>query len=90
MSVRRNFQRLLEVLKNYLIERNRPKYEPTDGYFYLSRHLAKCMMGTDAHNSDNYPVIMEMTGKNRFQSHTFFLGTKSDRVQASLRNKSSV
>ena len=25
-------------------EKNRPKHEPTDSYFYLARQLANCMM----------------------------------------------
>ena len=31
-------------------ERRRPKYEPTENYFYLSKHLAECMMRSDALN----------------------------------------
>ena len=62
MSVRRTFQILLRSLKNYLIyEKKRPKHEPTKGYFYLSRHLAKCMMRADALNLDNYPLGTDMT-----------------------------
>ena len=43
-------------------ERRSPKYDPTDSYFYLARQLAKCLMRADALNSENYPVITEMTG----------------------------
>ena len=35
-------------------EKNRPKHEPTDGYFYPSRQLAKCMMRADALNWHGY------------------------------------
>ena len=38
------------------------KHEPTVGYFYLGRNLAKCMMGADAINFHVDPVRMEMTG----------------------------
>ena len=34
----------------------RPKYEPTDSYFYLSRQIAKCMMRTDVLNLHVYPI----------------------------------
>ena len=34
-------------------KRKSPKHDPTDSYFYLSRHLAKCMTRVDALNSDN-------------------------------------
>ena len=39
----------------------RPKNEPTDSYFYLSRKLAKCMVRADSPNSHIYPVRKEMT-----------------------------
>ena len=28
-----------------------PNHEPTDSYFYLARHIAKCMMRVDVLNS---------------------------------------
>ena len=37
------------------------KHEPTVGYFYLGRNLAKCMMGADAINFHVDPVRTEMT-----------------------------
>ena len=40
--------------KSYEIRR--PKHDPTDSYFYLARQLDKCMMKSDALNSENYPV----------------------------------
>ena len=43
-------------------ERKRPKYEPTDSYFYPARQLVKCMMRSDDHNSHVYPVITKMKG----------------------------
>ena len=54
----RDFEKL--TYESY--EKKRPKHEPTDNYFYLSRQLAKCMMRADALNSYNYPVRTEMTG----------------------------
>ena len=39
-----------------------PKNEPTDYYFYLSRHIVKFMMRADALNLNAYPVRTEMTG----------------------------
>ena len=33
-----------------IYERRRPKHEPTDSYFYVSRELAKCTMIADALN----------------------------------------
>ena len=40
----------------------RLKHEPTASYFYLGRHLAKCMIRDDAFNLHVYPVRTEMTG----------------------------
>ena len=40
----------------------RPKHEPADSYFYLSRNLSKCMVRANAFNSRVDPVRMEMTG----------------------------
>ena len=48
----REFEKFL--YKSY--ERRRPKHDPTDIYFYLARHIEKCMMRADALNSDNYSV----------------------------------
>ena len=42
-------------------EKKRPKHEPNDIYFYLERHISKCMMRDDALNSKFYSVRMEMT-----------------------------
>ena len=42
----RKFDKL--TYKNY--EKRRPKYEPTNSYFYSTRHLAKCMMRADSLN----------------------------------------
>ena len=33
--------------------RRMPKYEPTDSYLYPARHLLKCMMRSNARNSNN-------------------------------------
>ena len=40
--------------------RKSPKHEPTGSYFYLSRHLSKCMMRADALNFHVDPVKTEM------------------------------
>ena len=50
-----------EKLPNESYESNKPKHEPTDSYFYLSRQLAKCMMRAHALNSHVYPVRTEIT-----------------------------
>ena len=42
----REFEKL--PYENY--ERNRPKHEPTESYFYLKRQLAKCMTRADSLN----------------------------------------
>ena len=51
------FERL--PYKGYM--HKRPKHEPTDSYFYLAKYLAKCMMRSDAFNSNVKPIRMEMT-----------------------------
>ena len=43
----REFKKL--TYKGY--ERKSPKHDPTDSYFYLARHLARCMMRADELNS---------------------------------------
>ena len=42
-------------------EKKRPKHDPTDSYFRLARHLAKCMMRSDNLNWHNYDGYTEMT-----------------------------
>ena len=54
--------REFEKLPDESYERRRPKHMPTGSYFYLSGQLAKCMMISDALNSDNYPVRTETAG----------------------------
>ena len=50
----------------------RPKHEPTDSYFYLSRQIEKCMVRSYALNSYNDPAIIEMTGTKQIPiSHVF-------------------
>ena len=43
-------------------ERRGPKHEPTDSYFYLSRHIGKCTIRANALASENNLVIKEMIG----------------------------
>ena len=57
----REFERL--PCESY--EKQRPKHEPTDSYFYLVRQLAKFTMRADALNLHIYPVRMEMTTLSR-------------------------
>ena len=53
-------------------ERKRPKHEPTDGYFYLERQLAKLLMRANSLNFQVYPVIMEMNDTKKIPtSHVF-------------------
>ena len=64
MSVRVIFQRLLGSFKIYLmkvIKRKRPKHDPTDSYFYLSRQRVDFMVRADVLNLQVYPVRTEMT-----------------------------
>ena len=56
-----NIIREFEKLPYESYEKNRPKHEPTESYFYLARQLAKCMMRADALNSHVYYVKTEMT-----------------------------
>ena len=45
--------------KGYL--RKRHKNEPTDSYFYIARHISKCMTRDDAFNLRVNLVLTEMT-----------------------------
>ena len=48
----------------------RPKHVPTDSYFYIAKHLAKCMMRAYAFNSKVEPIITKTTGiQNILISH---------------------
>ena len=58
-----NIIREFEKISYGSYEKKRPKHELTDSYFFLARHLAKCMMRADSLNSDNYPVRTKMTAK---------------------------
>ena len=42
-------------------EKKRPKHEPNDSYFNLSRQLAKCMMRSDNLSWHNHGGYTEMT-----------------------------
>ena len=57
-----NIIREFEKLPYKSYERIRTKHEPTDSYFYISRHRAKCVMRADSLNFYVYPVGTEMTG----------------------------
>ena len=45
--------------------RKRPKHEPTDSYFYLSRHLSKCTIRYDNFNLYVDPIRTQMNGTQR-------------------------
>ena len=57
---------LLKIIRGFenipyeIYEKKRPKHDPTDRYFYISRQLVKCMMRVDALNSHGYPERTEM------------------------------
>ena len=69
----REFEKL--PYKHY--QRRRPKHERTDRYFYLARELAKCMMISDALNSDNCPVRTDTTGAKHIRMlYVFSTGDK--------------
>ena len=53
--------REFEKLPYESYEKNRPKHEPTDSYFYLLIQIVKCMMRADALSSHGYPVRTKMT-----------------------------
>ena len=42
-------------------KKKRTKHEPTDSYFYPSRHLSKCMMRSDTLNWHDYGRYTKMT-----------------------------
>ena len=56
-----NFIKDFENLPFKIYERGRPKHEPTDSSFYLTRQLHKCMIRSDALNLYIYSVRMEIT-----------------------------
>ena len=62
----REFEKLLYKI----YERMRPKHEPTDSYFYLSKYIAKCMMRADVLNSHFYPIRTEMTDIKQILTYT--------------------
>ena len=53
--------REFEKFEKLPYEKNSPKHEPTDSYFYLGIQLAKCMMRSDTPNWHNYGGYTEMT-----------------------------
>ena len=46
-------------------ERGKPKHDPTDSYFRLSRQIVKFMVRADALNLHVNPVRMKMTGTKK-------------------------
>ena len=53
--------REIEKFEKLSYENKRPKHEPTDCYFYLARHLDKCMMRSDTLNWHDYGSYTKMT-----------------------------
>ena len=53
--------REFEKLSYESYEKKRPNHDPNDSYYYLSIHLAKCMVRADALNLQIYPVTTKMT-----------------------------
>ena len=67
------------IFKGYV--RKRSKHEPTDSHFYLSRHISKCMMESDALNLDIYPIRTKMTGMQHIPMLRVFCMDKSDSTE---------
>ena len=42
-------------------EKKSPKHEPAESYFYLARHIEKCMMRSNTLNWNDYGGYTEMT-----------------------------
>ena len=59
-------------------EMRRPKYKPTDSYFYLARHLENFMMRADVLNSHVYPVRTEMAGTKQIPISHIFLQARDN------------
>ena len=53
--------RILEKIEKLPYEKKRPKHEPTESYFHLSRQLAKCMMRSDTFNWYKHGGYTEIT-----------------------------
>ena len=51
-----NIIKKFKKLPYELYVRKRPKHEPTDSYFYLERHISKCMVRANAFNLNIDPV----------------------------------
>ena len=69
--------REFEKLPYARYEKKRTKHDPTDSYVYLSRQLAKCLMRSDALNSNGYPVRTEMTATKQIPTLRIFSTDKS-------------
>ena len=53
--------REFEKFEKLSYEKKRPKHKPNDCYFYLARHISKCMMRSDTLNWHDYGGYTEMT-----------------------------
>ena len=56
----------------------RTKQEPTDSYFYLARHISKCMMRSDAFNFHVEPIRTKVTGMQQIPISNVFFGTRAN------------
>ena len=62
-NIIKDFEKL--PYKGYV--QNSTKHEPTDSYFYIAIHLAKCMIKANDFNSYVDPVRVKITGKQHIQ-----------------------
>ena len=80
---------ILNIIKEFekvsceVYVQKRPKYEPTDSYFYLARQIAKCMMRADALQSHIDPVRTEITGTQHINILRVFLWMRANQKGSS-------
>ena len=79
----------LEKIERLPYEKKRPKHEPTDSYFHVSRQLEKCMMRSDHHNWYEHSGYTEMTALS-FNMHVTDKGGKKIIVHINLSENSSM
>ena len=56
---KKDFSKIIREFENFpyeSYEKKRPKHEPTESYFYLSRQIVKFSMRSDSLNLHGYPV----------------------------------
>ena len=77
-----NIIREFDKFEKLTYEKKRPKHEPSDSYFYLSRQLAKCIMRSDNLNWHDYGSYKEMTAPS-----SNFYSTDEDKSKRIIVNK---